>query len=1280
MALIGKEIVQSRTWVDPKSPEIPNLNYKYTFPITVYEAVKENMNDDSPNLKDAIDLIFKELAGRQPIFAGRPANYLMTFAGVAGEVGSIQMSREIPWDPKEQKHNRIPTEKAVGDLLFKLGLINEDGTIDPDGGVKTRWSDIIGRPMIYDSLGTNIDGVVIQKAVTDAINNIKSDLETLNTSVDGNFSSVNSKINSHVLNKINPHDVTIDQLGAASKDSLEFHVNNMENPHNVTTLQLNLDKVNNTSDINKPISKATQEAIDAINYLLDHMTDDVGGLNFFIDGSYDQATGTLTLVYRNGSTLSLHIPIDGLIDEILYDTDTKELVVYELGGTVKRVNVSDLFVRYIGSISSNITVEIDGSQETGNQTIKATINPQSITDSEMANDSVITRIIKDQNVTTEKIKDLSITTIKLVDESVVTEKIAGLSVVNGKIGNRAVDGRTLFSSTIADKLLGVLEIGTDPAWMQANSGMIADNAILTQHILNRSITSDKLLDLAVITEKIENSAVTSEKIHNLAIINEKIAPSTITGDKLVESPVFQGTPKILVRPEETATGNEIPDTSWVRDRMKTIEISNTNLLDRSVDGRVLFSSEVDNRALVVKKPGTNPEWGLINNGMMDDKSIDTKNIIDRSVTAIKIDYKAILSEHISPKAIQTDHINEDAVTSQKLWRSTIGNRVLAALSENGNPVYSQVTRPMIEYNAISSMQIEDRAVTLQKLQSSATSNRLLGVVLKNTDPAWMQATNGMIGDRAVNGRTLFSSSAHNVILGVSTPDVDPAWLKINGEMIMEKVLKREHIADGAIWKEHLQDKIIESRHILDWSIQSNNIAPRAITGIELFTSPIPNRVLAVTTMPYSNPNWLQVTTAMIEDRAITKEKIFQSVQPYRVLATTQAGVPPEYLMITSDFIVDDSIMPNKLVRDFILHGTPEITIRPAEDANNYQIPDTTWVRRTIANTMKNFNPEILFDTIDTDMISNHAITGDKLFTHPYGPRVLGITEANEDVEFILIEENLIVDGAVTTNKLQRDIHLLGSPIVEVRPSPYASDSQGGGRLVPDCQWVLDRIGSGGGGSGGGSPGGIPVLTPGCITTDLLSNRAVTAEKIFTSIRANRLLGVYAANDNPQYLRANNEMLDDRSVDARVLFSSSTGDRLLGVSVPGKDPAWLTVNTNMLENHIIGTDHIIDRSITSSKIEDYCITRNKLADDVLMDESRIIDGSITTRKLAKYAVENDRIADGTIKGEKLDVKIVLPAEASVQPSTAYETRAVRNTILSPNKPTGGNNGDIWFQYI
>ena len=65
--LRDKKIVQSRIWLDPNVSPIPVYDYDYSYPITVYEAVKRDMNDDSSNLQDELDSIYSLIAEKQSI-------------------------------------------------------------------------------------------------------------------------------------------------------------------------------------------------------------------------------------------------------------------------------------------------------------------------------------------------------------------------------------------------------------------------------------------------------------------------------------------------------------------------------------------------------------------------------------------------------------------------------------------------------------------------------------------------------------------------------------------------------------------------------------------------------------------------------------------------------------------------------------------------------------------------------------------------------------------------------------------------------------------------------------------------------------------------------------------------------------------------------------------------------------------------------------------------------------------------------------------------------------
>lgn len=114
-----------------------------------------------------------------------------------------------------------------------------------------------------------------------------------------------------ILEKINNY---------ATNENFNNHVSDGENPHGVTKEQLDLEYVDNTSDVDKPISNATQEALNAKAdaehaHDAEHITSGVLGVeyggtgcNSIIDNTYDNAryrasalVYTETTPYDNGT-------------------------------------------------------------------------------------------------------------------------------------------------------------------------------------------------------------------------------------------------------------------------------------------------------------------------------------------------------------------------------------------------------------------------------------------------------------------------------------------------------------------------------------------------------------------------------------------------------------------------------------------------------------------------------------------------------------------------------------------------------------------------------------------------------------------------------------------------------------------------------------------------------------------------------------------------------------------------------------------------------------------
>lgn len=164
-----------------------------------------------------------------------------------------------------------PTAASIGALPTSGGTMT--------GSIKMGEHDITGTATNYGLFFDSMGQVIIKAGdsnsveVTDMGVTIRSDVGiTLNGSVSGiTPASIGAVPTSRTVNgkalsadvTLSAADVGADAAGAASgvQTNLTSHTNNKSNPHSVTKAQVGLGNVDNTSDANKPISTATQTAL-----------------------------------------------------------------------------------------------------------------------------------------------------------------------------------------------------------------------------------------------------------------------------------------------------------------------------------------------------------------------------------------------------------------------------------------------------------------------------------------------------------------------------------------------------------------------------------------------------------------------------------------------------------------------------------------------------------------------------------------------------------------------------------------------------------------------------------------------------------------------------------------------------------------------------------------------------------------------------------------------------------------------------------------------------------
>lgn len=126
--LLGKKVVQTRIWADPKTPpeKIPPYDFTLTYPVTLFEAVEENRGQNARTLAMVIDEINTRISQKQKTLPAAPPNHLVRYTGAAGSVGSIEMVSVISEDSESWSDEKVPTEKAVGDLINNLITITHE--------------------------------------------------------------------------------------------------------------------------------------------------------------------------------------------------------------------------------------------------------------------------------------------------------------------------------------------------------------------------------------------------------------------------------------------------------------------------------------------------------------------------------------------------------------------------------------------------------------------------------------------------------------------------------------------------------------------------------------------------------------------------------------------------------------------------------------------------------------------------------------------------------------------------------------------------------------------------------------------------------------------------------------------------------------------------------------------------------------------------------------------------------------------------------------------------
>ena len=160
------------------------------------------------------------------------------------------------------------------------------------------------------------------------------------TGVEGSLSNLTTDTKTNLVSAINEVDLHSD----TNSTNLSNHIGNTSNPHSVTKAQIGLGNVDNTSDLDKPISTATQEAIDGKQDKI------LAGDNISISGNIISAiVPTKTSQLTNDSNFITNNNIVGKADKSYVDEklSKKQDIITGNSGEVVYHNGSNVFTQQI---------------------------------------------------------------------------------------------------------------------------------------------------------------------------------------------------------------------------------------------------------------------------------------------------------------------------------------------------------------------------------------------------------------------------------------------------------------------------------------------------------------------------------------------------------------------------------------------------------------------------------------------------------------------------------------------------------------------------------------------------------------------------------------------------------------------------------------------------------------------------------------------------------------------------------------------------------------------
>lgn len=892
-------------------------------------------------------------------------------------------------------------------------------------------------------------------------------------------------------------------------------------------------------------------------------------------------------------------------------------------------------------------------------TVPTTDLTGTITNAQLAVDSVQGAVIAAAAITSTKIADGSIETAKLAAGAVTAGKIAAGTITANEIAASAITTTQLAAGAvtaakIAAATITSAEIAADTivagniAAGAIGAAEIAAGAVVAGKIAANAVTAAEIAAGSITTAKIAANAVTATEIAADAIVAAKIAAGAVTTAKIAA---------LAVTAAEIAAG-AITTAKIAAGAVTAAEIAADTITAAQIAAGAISTSELAAGAVTAAKiaaltiTAAELAAGAITTAKIAANAVTATEIAADAVTAAKIAAGSITTAKIAAGAVTTTELAADSVTSAKILAGAVVAGKIAANAVTATEIAAgAVTAGKIAALAVTAAEIAAGAVTTAKIAAGAvTANELAansviaGKVaagaISTTALAASAVTAAKIAAGAITARELYVGDFSNLAedgtfeAGGTTWTVNGGGWSITtvGARSGGKAAQRPPQATASYYENPRFVECAPGDMFYGEAWALITAATTGTSGIQI-TWHDANRAYLSTTngTAVNSATSAGVYTKVTVTGTAPANAVYARI---RVHANNTAGDPAlvdDVLfrrMVTGAVVVDGAITAVKIAAGSI---TTEKLAALAVTAAEIAAGAVTTAKIAAGAVTAT---EIAAGAVITAKLAANAVTANEIAAN-------AVTTAK------------IAAGAVTATQIAADTITAG----QIAAGAIGATEIAAGAVLTD-KLAANAV----------TAAKIAALTitaaelaAGAITTAKLAAGAVTANELAANavIAGKIAAGAISASEIAAGAITTDKIFAGAVITEKLAIGAVTADKLAANSViAGKVQAG-AIGAAEIAALAISAGHLAAGSVTTAKIAALAVTANEIAAGAITT-AKIAAGAVTANEIAADTITAGQIAAGAISASEIATDAVIAAKIAAGAVTTAKIAALAVT--------------------